>query len=95
MHEGFATREKLYGRDEALREVALQQYNVSKLLQVVHEAKQEAELDVVSGGHVELFFTEKEYADAKADYTAAQSAGVDVRYIEWLTREDVQAVSTQ
>lgn len=91
VHEGFAAREKLYGRDEALREVALQQYNVSELLRTVREANQEAELDVVSGGHVELFFSQKEFEDAKADFAAAQSAGVDVRFVEWLTREEVQA----
>ncbi|GJE93842.1 FAD dependent oxidoreductase [Phanerochaete sordida] len=91
LHESFAAREKLYGREEALRQVALEQHNVAELLKVVREANQEAELDLVSGGHVELFFSQKEYDDAKEDYAAAQAAGVDVRFIEWLSKEDVQA----
>ena len=93
VHEGFDAREKLFGRDDAVREVALQQYNVAELLNVIKDAGLSAELDVVSGGHVELFFTEKEQTRSKTDFIAARDAGVDVRYVEWLSKDDVQSVS--
>lgn len=93
VHEGFSDREKIYGTDDAIREVALQHHNVSELLKVIRDNEKDTDLDVVAGGHLELFFTEKELEDAKADFLAAQAAGVDVRYVEWLGKEEVQAVS--
>ena len=92
LHEDFAARQFLYGADEALREVKLQQYTVNELLKLVRAEKQEAELDLVSGGRVGLFFTEEEYVAAKADYEAAEKAGVDLRFVEWLSKEEVQEV---
>lgn len=93
VHEGFSDREKIYGTDDAIREVALQQHNVSELLKVIRDNGKNTDLDVVAGGHLELFFTEKELEDAKADFLAAQAAGVDIQYVEWLSKEEVQAVS--
>jgi hypothetical protein len=94
VHEGFVAREKLFGRDDALREIALEQYNIVELLKVITEASQATETDVVSGGHVELLFTEAEYLNSRADFLAAQEAGVDVRFVEWLSKDEVQSVST-
>ena len=82
----------MYGTEDSIREVALQQHNVSELLKVIHEHGQATELDVVAGGHLELFLTEKELVDAKADFLAAQIAGIDVRHVDWLSKEDAQAV---
>lgn len=93
VHEDFTAKQTLYGTEEALREVKIQRHTVDQILKVVKDAKQDVELDLVSGDRVTLFFTDEEYATAKADYAAAEKAGVDVRSVEWLGREEVQAVS--
>lgn len=93
VHGGFKARAALFGAEDALREIALQQYNVAELLNIITANGHVAEVDLVSGGHVELFFTEQEYINSRADFAAAEKAGVDVRCVEWLSEEDVQTVS--
>ena len=49
-------------------------------------------IDLSSGAHLVVFITEKEEADARADYVAAKDAGLDVSEVEWLSKEAMQAV---
>ncbi len=50
-------------------------------------------MDLIAGGHVELFFTEREYECARTDYEAAKAAGADLHEVEWLNREETEVVS--
>ena len=88
------SREKLYGKEDAVRETDLQQYTVAALTEVIREHGWETNVDLVSGGCIQLFFLEQELAEAKADFAAAQAAGIDVSQVEWMSKEEVQKVST-
>lgn len=88
------SRESLYGKAEAIRATALEQYTVAEVLKVIREHGRETDVDLVSGGLTELAFSEQELAEAKADFAAAQAAGVDVSRVKWLSKEEVQEVST-
>ncbi|KIP01827.1 hypothetical protein PHLGIDRAFT_131084 [Phlebiopsis gigantea 11061_1 CR5-6] len=88
-HEDFVYREKLYGKEDAVRETALQQYTVAELVKVIREHGREVDVDLVSGGCMQLFFSEQELADARADFAAAQDAGIDVSQVEWMGKEEV------
>lgn len=49
-------------------------------------------VDFVPGGRVILLFTSQEYEEARADYLAAQEAGIDLHDVEWLAVEEVKSV---
>jgi hypothetical protein len=51
------------------------------------------DVDLVAGGHVAMFVTEKEVETAQADYAAAKAAGVNLDGVEWLSKEVVESVS--
>lgn len=91
-HEDFVEKQHLHGTEEALREANIQLHAVDEIVKIVKDAGKDADLDLVPGGHLSLFFTDEEYTAAKADYAAAEAAGLDLRSVEWLSKEDVQAV---
>jgi hypothetical protein len=49
-------------------------------------------VDLVEGGHVRLYFTDREKEEAEADFSAARDAGVDLSSVEWLSRGEMNAV---
>ncbi len=77
-----------------MREFAIQRYTVAQVLKIVHDLGQENHVDLVSNAHVDILFTEEELVSAKADYEAAQAAGVDLSYVDWLSREQMKTVSS-
>ena len=50
------------------------------------------DVDLVAGGHVAMFVTEKEMETAQADYAAAMAAGIDLDDVEWLSKEAMELV---
>lgn len=91
--EGFVHNSHLHGEDDALRELYIQKYTVEEILKVLRASGHEADVDLVSGGHIDLYFTEPEFIAAKADYDAARAAGADMRNVDWLGKDEVFKVS--
>lgn len=90
---GFCDHARLHGKEQALRELAIQRYTVEEILKIVRELGQEDHVDLVSNAHVDIFSTEEELISAKADYEAAQAVGVVLSHVEWLSREQMKSVS--
>jgi hypothetical protein len=89
----FHENEKLYGTDEALRALAIENYTISEILRILHTEELGDAVDLVQGGHAELHFTEKESETAKANFDSAKSAGVDLSLVEWITQDQMESVS--
>lgn len=87
------TLEAAYGTEEARRQHALENHTAESLINIIKDEKLEATVDFVASGHVTLFLVDKEFEDARADYAAAEAAGVDLSGIEWLDKDAMQAVS--
>jgi hypothetical protein len=90
----FHENEKLHGTDEALRALAIENYTVSEMLGILHTEELGDAVDLVQGGHAELLFTEKESETAKANFDSAKSAGVDLSRVEWITKDQMESVSS-
>ena len=90
---GFCDYSQAHGKEETLRELAIQQYTVEHILQIIRDLDVEGYVDLIPNEHVDLLFTEGEFIAAKADYEAVQAAGVDLSRVKWLSREQVKSVS--
>lgn len=51
------------------------------------------DVDLVAGGHVAMFVTDKEMETAQVDYAAAKAAGIYLDDVEWLSKEVMELVS--
>ena len=89
----FSHYSATYGEDETLRELALEQHTVDELLRILKETEGAEDVDLVAGGHVQLYFTKAELISAKADYEAAKKAGANLEDIEWFSKEEAKSVS--
>jgi hypothetical protein len=76
-----------------LRQLTLENYNISEVVKLIKESHLENAVDLISGGFLYLFFTKEEHERAKTDFIAATAAGADLGHIEWLTKEDTQQVT--
>lgn len=90
----FANRQLKYGRDEARRLYALENYTVAELVHLIKAEKLSDAVDLVSGGHVAVYVGGAEARKAKRDYAAAQAAGINLDGIEWLHQDTVQQVGS-
>jgi len=90
---GFPKRELAYGTEEAKQVHSIEKYTEMEILKIVKENNLGDAIDLTSGANLMLFFTDKEGNDARADYEAAKSAGLDVSKVEWLSKAAMQAVS--
>ncbi|EKM50830.1 uncharacterized protein PHACADRAFT_200761 [Phanerochaete carnosa HHB-10118-sp] len=88
--EGFNWLAKLYGKTEAARALALEKYTSDKVFSILKKDNKLEHVDFIRGGRVVLFFTIQEYEEARADYVAAKSAGIDMSDVQWLTSEEAQ-----
>lgn len=91
-YRGFRWLDKLYGKDEAVRGLAIERYTVGALAKILQDNGKVEHVDFVPGGRVVLLFSDQEYEEARADYVAAQEAGIDLEGVEWLTKEQVESV---
>lgn len=64
-------------------------------MKLIKETGAESAVDLVEGWHTTLLFTETEVLAHKADYAAAQAAGINVTDVKFLTKEEVKEVSIQ
>lgn len=93
MFGSFRRLQEAYGREEAIRSLAIEHYTAAEVLKVLQEHEKVDHVDFVPGGRVILLFTTQEYDEVHADYVAAKVAGIDMTGVEWLTREQVEQVS--
>ena len=89
----FSNSLKTYGKDEAVRQCALESHTTNDVVEFVRTHQLEEIVDLVEGGHVELFFTPSEEEGAKGDYDEALKSGkVDVSGTQWYTKEEMLKV---
>lgn len=88
----FRKRQQTYGTEQALRSFALENYTTSEILKIIKHEGLEGKVDFVSGGHVAMLVTEREVADAQADYEAARHSGADLTEVEWLGEGEMNKV---
>ncbi|CAE6497344.1 unnamed protein product [Rhizoctonia solani] len=82
---GFRDRAEIYGTDEALRTVALEQHTVTSILRFLNETPSAAEeVDLVQGGRVTFLLTPEQIENAREDIKAAADAGMDMSPVEWV-----------
>ncbi|KAI0364567.1 FAD dependent oxidoreductase [Pilatotrama ljubarskyi] len=86
----FAAYSALYGTDEAIRAVHLENRTVADIVHLVQQTDKQAHLDLVAGGRTHLLFTDPEIAETMLDYELAKKAGVDVSDVDFFTKEQVQ-----
>ncbi|GLB41219.1 putative FAD dependent oxidoreductase [Lyophyllum shimeji] len=92
MFQGFSRRQQAYGAEEAKKLYALEQYTTTELIKIIETENLQSSVDFVASDHICLLVTEEEVREAHGDFAAAQSAGVDVGLIKWLTAEECEAV---
>lgn len=92
-YRGFVWLNKLYGKEEALRGLAIERYTVSQILKILHETQLGPHVDLVEGGRTILLFTKEEYETTREDYVAAKAAGIDLDGVEWLSKEEAEQAS--
>ena len=78
-----------HGAEDALRGLALERHTVDAILEVLRTHGRENFVDLVSGGHTDMYFTEGELASAKADFAAAQEAGAPLDDVEWVSEDEI------
>ena len=88
----FKMREKLMGAKEALKQYALEAHSVREIINIIKGNNLEEKVDLVSGGHLDLIFTETELTEAKLDFEAAKAAGADLDYVRWFSQSEMTKV---
>jgi hypothetical protein len=81
-----------YGREQTLRSLAIENYTVSSLLDIINSENLAEAIDLFELGHIDLLLTDMEVHNAKADFEGAKAAGVDVDRVEWLSKEAMDEV---
>jgi hypothetical protein len=93
MYKYFRERQEAYGKDQALRSVAIEDHTIEALLKIIEAHNLTDAVDLVSWGHNELFLTREEETVAEGDLKAAKEAGVNVDSVEILTKQMMDDVS--
>ncbi|KAF8066928.1 FAD dependent oxidoreductase [Lyophyllum atratum] len=88
--QDFSDREQKYGTEEAMKSYKMEHYTTTELLKIIKAENLRDVVDLVGSDHFSLLVTEQEVQDAKNDFEAAKSAGLDLDIVEWLSEEDVQ-----
>lgn len=84
--------QKVYGTEEAIKSIEIESYTVSSLLNFIESHKLGDSVDLATFGRNELFLTEKEVSEAKADFESAKAAGIDLSDFELLDKENMNKV---
>ena len=82
------------GVEEAKKQYALENHTVDTLLQIIKDNNLTDTVDLVSGGHYDMLFTEKEITTINADLKLAKESGLDVSSVKFFPKEEMIEVST-
>ncbi|KZP19709.1 FAD dependent oxidoreductase [Athelia psychrophila] len=88
-YRDFYGLQQMYGTDQALRSLAIENYTVSSLLSIIESEGLADSVNLAALGHNSLLLNDLEVAQAQVDLQAAQAAGVDVSQVEWLDAEQM------
>lgn len=88
----FSGHVKDMGISEGLKQYALERHSVADILRIIKENGLEETVDLVSGGHIDLMFTEEELKAAQEDFRLAQEAGANLSEAQWFTAEEMEKV---
>ncbi|KAJ7648591.1 FAD dependent oxidoreductase-domain-containing protein [Mycena polygramma] len=77
-----------FSPEDALRYFAIEDYSASEMARLTHEHAWAADVDLVEGGHIEVFLRDVQMRDAQRDWRAAREAGRDVD-VRWLGKEEM------
>ncbi|KAJ7083784.1 FAD dependent oxidoreductase [Mycena epipterygia] len=86
----FCGYQSKYGTDQALRSFALEDRTASEIVKLIRSEGWTEAVDLVERGHTTMFFTPTEAAAVKADFEAAKTAGMDLKDVRWLTKENME-----
>ncbi|KAI0339758.1 FAD dependent oxidoreductase [Trametopsis cervina] len=86
----FNALSQTFGVSEARRSLELEEYTTSQISRILRETSKAEDVDFVSSGRVVLLFTKEDEEATRADFEAAQAAGIDLSDVRWLTKEEVQ-----
>ncbi|KAF8584249.1 FAD dependent oxidoreductase [Ramaria rubella] len=81
-------RDFWYSAAEALKRLALETHTADSIVSLIESTGHEAEVDLVHGGHLDLFFSDREEVEWRADWEAAKAAGVDPARVQFLSRNE-------
>lgn len=90
--QGFRSTAETYNKDEALRCLSLENHTAETIVSILKSSGHEREVDLVQGRHVGLFFRDEEEHESRADWTAARAASVDLKGVEYLSKNSTQKV---
>jgi hypothetical protein len=88
----FKDIESKYGTQEAIKSFTIEKHTTDSILKFIADENLADKVDLVGGGHITLFITEKEHAEALEDLKAAKKAGLPVDDVEWISREAMHKV---
>ena len=80
------------GAKEALKQYALEKHTADDLTNFIKDNGLEEAVDFVTGGHIDLIFTEQEFEIAKDDFRLAKEAGADLSDAQWFPIEEMKKV---
>jgi len=92
MFNGFKLREQLYGKEDAKKSYALEDYVVSSIVDIIHSHGWTDQVDLVHGGHITVSNEDEEERKALVDYEDAQRGGLNLDDIEFLDRQTMLRV---
>lgn len=80
------------GIEEAKKQFALEHHTVDALVQIIKENGLEEAVDLVSGGHFDMLFTEREIVEAHSDIALAKESGMDTSTVKFHSKEEMAEV---
>lgn len=84
----------MYGTEQAVRSFTLENYTSAEIVKILETEQLGDAVDLVAGGHVSMLVTEREVQGAQADYAAAKAAGLDLSAVEWVSKDEMEEVSS-
>jgi hypothetical protein len=88
----FRDEVEKFGIEQAKRSLAIEDYTASEITKLLEIEKLVHTVDLVSAGRTTLLFSQENVEDANADFSAANDAGVDLGGVDWISKEDMEAV---
>ena len=88
---GFARNSTSTSKEDAVKQVLLERHCAESIVDFIRMNGLESTVDLVSGGRIDLFFTDEDAKRAKEDLDQAKEAGVDISKIEWIEKAEKES----
>ncbi|KAF8515231.1 FAD dependent oxidoreductase-domain-containing protein [Hysterangium stoloniferum] len=85
IYQSIRSNAAKYGISDAIRGLAIENHTADNIVSFIKSYGVENDVDLVYSQHIDLFFTEEEEKNAKADYDAAKLAGIGIDGIDFLS----------